>query len=313
MMIQIHELYRLLYKLLIAWPLLTTVNANEFNNNKPDPAEFLPGSSYVITNILSASRDTGYTGYSFNPQMTQKGGAEFALTELKNSLGHMRFSFIGFIEIESNNKDAPAFFSARHNVTLWRGHYGYGISQTIGDWSRKMADSRGIFELYLGWRHESEHYTGDEESEPDLESQPLYWQIPNIGDWLHIEETLRTSYGNIKNDIRLIQKYYIPVEFNHAYNYGLAMDFILEYKPNNPIHPYSSTYIEYIDGNKWETAGITAGIPNAKYFYQHFGISFKGTHLRVKLYTMFSSGNGKGKLIFEKSRQWGWGINVGMN
>jgi len=241
--------------------------------------------------------------------MVSKGGIEFALTEFKNKLGIMRLSFMGIIELESNENGTPAFFDAEHNVALWRGHYGYGVSQTLDDLSPTLFDKPSQCELYIGWRHESDHFTGSEEGD----HEPRFWQTPNIGDWFQFEEALRTPYKNIRNDIRLIQKYYIPVEGNRAYNFSLAMDFILEYKPYKKFHPYSSTYVEYLNGNEWEVAGIDAGVPDAKYFYQHFGVSIKGKYLRLKLYTLISSGNGKGKLMFEKSGQWGWGISVGIN
>ncbi len=300
------------YTILLIIQLLSgPVSASAEESSSASGLDFIPGRSRTISNELSASRDNGYPAWHYNPRFVQKGGIEFAVLGYGNFIGSLRFSFMGFMELESNNNDAPPYTSAEHNVAFWRGHFGYGISQTVNSLSELLFSRKELVELYLGWRHESDHFTGDEAGD----SNPREWDIPNVGDWIHVDEAVRIPLGRLHGDLRFIQKYYIPVEGNRAYRYALAGDLIIEWDLFERAHPYSSSFAEYMKGNEYDImdSGIRAGVPDAKFFYQHFGISFKGKIINMNVFTLLSYGNGKGYLIYDRTSQWGWGVSITLN
>ena len=139
--------WRFIFCLLV---LANNANANANDDIKPNNVSWMPGSSHVISNALSASRDVAYPTSYFTPRQVQRAGIEFALLNVKNSLGEFRFSSAGFIELESNADDADAFYDARHGVDFWRGNYGYGVSQTLDGLANELFSPHSQLELYLG-------------------------------------------------------------------------------------------------------------------------------------------------------------------
>lgn len=131
-----------------------------------------------------------------------------------------------------------------------------------------------------------------------------------MGDWIQLEQAWRIIHSRHANDIRLIEKYYFIDEGETSFHYALALEAIFEVPISALFSGYSATYLEYIKGNEWQEAGLSATVPDLEYFYQHFGIRINGKHLDLNIFTSLSHGNGKGKLVLERSRAWGWGLKV---
>lgn len=266
-----------------------------------EPVTLFPGSSRAISRTLTASRDAALPGYQFLPQQVQTGGIDFGIVQVEFGGGALRLGFLGFVELEAEAMDVPAFFNERQHADFWRGHYGYSLAYSSAILGRRVLGNGGRLEAALSIRHESDHSTGND---------PSYALHPNIGDFVMPELAARLRHGRLQTDLRIQHKLFLSRWSERNYQYAPGADLIVRWFAASRVHPFAASFLEYMRGAHGQLAGFPARIPDARFYRQLVGIVLPGRAADVQLFTALGVGHGKGNLVYEERVEWGWGLRV---
>lgn len=284
------------YRLIIFFFLSINLFPLHSRENKNVEFTVLPGNSHSISNTLSASRDTACMGYKVLPRVATTFGSDFAFFGIMFKDFELRAGMFGMLELETLTKQPWNFLTVPEGPYLWRGILGYSTVFSLHRLADKMFGIGGGFEIGLLFRHESEHYTAPFE----IEGSIIEVLPPNIGDCIITDIGIRIPVKRLELDFRLQNKFFFP---SSEYSFGPGIDIILRFKILRYMHLFSSIFSEYLfrkDRNGRENY----------YLGNITGIVFPGKIAELQIFSIFSTGYGKGLLSYIKENSIGWGIRV---
>jgi hypothetical protein len=282
--------------------------------------EAVPGASQKISHKNSASRDTASSGYQLTPYTVLTAGIDVALVGADFGDVSLRFGFFGMLELESGRAiDLRDDAGKPKNILLpsagsdyWRGVKGFQTSIAFDEAGEKLFGKRGLLEATLGLRHESEHYTGSNEGDGGQD----FSDVPHIGDFMLQDFAARIPSGPVDFEFRLQQKWFIPVDAGAAngnlrlYTIGPGFDAIVRWRLLKWLHPFSSTFGEYLIGNQIRHEGKIVRVPDNYLLRNLTGVAFVGPMGEVQVFTSVSVGHGKGLRVFDEELLWGGGVRI---
>jgi hypothetical protein len=270
-----------------------------------DVVTVVPGESRVISHATSASRDTGLLSYQVLPRVVLSTGGDFALLGFRFCGLELRAGMFGLIEVETKEAQPASFMNVPGGTYLWRGLLGYSLALSLGDLGERLLGDRGQMELAVSFRHESEHYTGSREG-----GEPLFPEVPNVGDFVMPDLALRKALGPLDVELRFQVKAFLPTTDRYAYSAGPGGDLVVRWRALSLMHPFLSVFAERMIGREVGTGDARRRIPDDYTVRGLLGLIVPGEAADLMLYAAGSVGNGKGLLAFLSYREIGWGIRV---
>lgn len=279
-------------------------------------AEILPGASQKISHKMSASRDTALPAYQLTPYSVLTAGIDVGLVGVDFGWISARFGFVGLIELESDRpydaeQDGADVILPSAGVHYWRGVKGLQASIALDEAGERLFGEGGLVELTLGLRHESEHYTGSNDGGAGID----YADVPHIGDFFLHDVAARIPAGRLDVELRLQNKLFLPSGAGagdplRLYRVGPGFDAILRWRLTSWVHPFSSTFGEYLSGNPIEHEGERVRVPDNYLLRNLTGVIFPGKLGEVQVFTSVSVGHGKGLQVFKEELLWGGGVRL---
>ena len=276
--------------------------AQAAEEDDPGPITVVPGDSRVISHATSASRDTGVLSYQVMPRVALSCGGDFALLGFHFAGLELRAGMFGLMEVETREPQPASFMNVPAGTYLWRGLLGYSLALSFGDIGERLMGSGGQMEIAVSFRHESEHYTGTREG-----GEPLYPEVPNIGDYFMPDLAVRKALGPVDLELRAQIKAFLP---SSAYTAGPGADVVLRWRALPLLHPFVSFFFERMLGRYIEWGDGHRQIRDNTLVRGLVGVVIPGEAADLMLYCALSSGNGKGLLAYGEYKDIGWGIRV---
>lgn len=273
----------------------------------------LPGASRDITSAVSASRDTPLMSLHALPRLVRSAGVDAGLAAIRTPLGTVRVGIHGMLDQESTTDSEWGGFFIRGNNELWRGLYGFSLALSLEHPGRRWFGPGGALEIAVSARHESEHFTADN----DAITEPRYRGVPHIGNALIVDGAARVPLRFGEAVIRLQHKLFIDGDAPN-YTHGPGFDLHLRWRRRGVFHPFSSLFGEYLFGNTLSAAtpgseqhgGLGGMIPDAYFVRGLTGIVLNGAAADLWIYTSLEIGHGKGLLVFQEEVRWGAGVRL---
>jgi hypothetical protein len=271
----------------------------------------LAGASQKISHSLSASRDTALLAWQLTPYSALMAGGDVALVELGFTKVSLRLGFIGFIEQDSET----AYDIEEHivqsglpyaDVAFWRGHYGWNLAVAFDELGERWFGRRGLVETTLGFRHESDHRTGSNSGEG---SNTDYSDQPHIGNFTLQDFAVRIPKGAFDFEFRLQNKLFFGSK-SRNYVIGPGGDAIVRWRLTRWVHPFSSTFAEYLLGATIDVDGERARVPDNYLVRNLTGVIFPGRIGDIQVFSSVSVGHGKGLRVFQEELLWGGGVRL---
>lgn len=269
--------------------------------------QLMPGESRVISHSMSASRDTALMGYQVLPRVVLTTGADFAVFGFLFSGLDLRVGMFGMIEVQTTEPEPLNFLTVPSGPYLWRGLLGYSVSLAPEELATRWLGNRGALEVALSFRHESEHYTGSGE---DLEQE--YRHIPNIGDFLLLDLSMRKAIGPLDIEARVQNKFFLSSANHKPYSFGPGGDLIFRLRLPTWAHPFLSIFSEYLFADSLERDGEVFEVPDNYLVRALLGVVFPGRVADLQIFLATSVGHGKGLLSDQEEFRLGWGIRIGL-
>ena len=262
----------------------------------PKKIHLLPGASRAISHAMSASRDTALLGLALTPYSVLTAGGDVGIVEFDLSSVALRVGFFGMIELESDRpySGSPPDFIPRENSAYWRAHGGYSLALDLERFAQRHLGPRGAVELTLSLRHESEHFTGDPSGDT-----PRFEDYPHIGNFVMGDVAVRLTVGVLEVELRLQGKVFIG---EGSYVGGPGADAIVRWRASEWVHPFSSTFAEFIAG--------ADGVPDNYLVRNLTGLLLRGRFGDIQVFNSIEVGHGKGLNVFNKELRWVGGIRL---
>lgn len=260
----------------------------------------LPGSSHSISHSTSASRDTGLLAYQVLPRVVLTTGGDFAWLGLNIAGMEWRAGLFGMFEVQTVDGQPGNFLSVPRGPYLWRGLLGYSLAVSFERLAERWFGDQAKLEAAIAFRHESEHYTG---------SEPMFVEVPNIGDFFMPEVAIQRAFGPLELTGRLQAKLFLP---DRAYRIGPGADLILRWRALDWLHPLLAIFGEYL----WARTGAEFDPPVRladNYLLRGLaGVVFPGVTADLQLVLALSKGHDKGLLAHHDEFRIGWAIRIAM-
>jgi hypothetical protein len=267
---------------------------------KPMEFTFMPGDSHVISHRESASRDTALIAYQVIPKVAVTTGGDFGFFGFRFAPVELRLGMFGMFEFSTVEPDRINFLTVPSGPYVWRGLLGYSAALSLHQLAARLLSPGDALEISVGFRHESEHYIGDDSIDPSE-----FDGVPHIGDFILGDLAMRKGIGRFGLDIRIQNKFFIPTYDN--YSFGPGGDLVLRMRALPFLFPFISVFGEYLFG-KEPSDGTTV---DDNYLFRFLaGIIFPGRTADLQIYFSGEYGNEKGILVYEKGFRYGWGIRV---
>lgn len=268
----------------------------------------LPGSSRAISYSLSASRDNPRVTGQFTPRSSLSAGGDFAIFGLRSGPVSARLGIVGMIELEETERREdwiPGEITYRQYI-FWRGLLGCSISLSLDEFAENHLGEHGKIEFTLSARHESEHFSDEVDYDPVLSG------VPDIGDFIMPDIAVQIPWGQVDVDVRGQLKMFLDLEphENNSYTYGPGGDLIFRWHASDRIHPFNSTFAEYLFGEKFVSHDYVNKVPDNYLVRNLTGIVVRGKYADLHIFTSLEIGHGKGKIAFKEERRMGIGFRL---
>jgi hypothetical protein len=273
--------------------------------NAPAPVTLMPGDARVISHSTSASRDVGALSYQVLPRVALGTGGDFAFLGIRFAGLELRAGVFGLIEVETRDPAPANFMTVPSGTYLWRGVLGYSLALSFGALGERLLGPRGQLELAVSFRHESEHFTGTRTG-----GEPLYPEVPGIGDFVMPDLALRKALGPVDLELRAQIKAFLPSSPAYAYSAGPGADLLLRWRARRLLHPFFSFFVERLFGRYVPQGDSHRQIPDNTMVRGLLGVIIPGEAADLMLFAAASTGNGKGLLAYGEYKTIGWGIRV---
>jgi len=261
------------------------------------------GPAREISRGWSASRDTEAMTMSIAPRPVLVAGGQFALATFASRAWALRFGFAGMFELETDGT-TDRFHSglapgASTGMMLWRGAYAYHVAVAPRQWGREVCESCRM-EGALGYRHESQHYTGSNSGGDGLDVSDQ----PYVGDDVIADAALGHWLGEWYFAERLTGMWYLPKR--SSYDFAGAVDLHVRFTRLPYAHPFCSLYAEYRKGD--ELLGRV--FPDAYRFRALLGAALPSALGDIWVYGSGDVGNRYGIRILTREATLGLGIRL---
>jgi len=260
------------------------------------------GRPRTISRGWSASRDTPAMEMGIFPRPIARVGGDFALFALDHPRYTLRTGFAGMIELEGDGETDGVNSGPLPSTTgtiLWRGSYEYFVAFTPDDFGRRLC-SRCEIETTLGYRHESQHYTGSNYGGDgiDVSTQPY------VGDDVGVDVAVSQRVGKFYLVQRLIAKEFLPERSSYAM--GVAGDLHARYLFVRWPQPFTSLYWEFLRGS----AIRDREFPNAYRVRNLTGVALPSTLGEILVYLSADVGHRYGVFGLTEEATLGFGIRL---
>jgi hypothetical protein len=84
----------------------------------------------------------------------------------------------------------------------------------------------------------------------------------------------------------------------------------VRWRASDGIHPFSSTFGEYVVGNDFVFGERLVRVPDHYLLRNLTGLIFPGKYGEIQLFTSLSVGHGKGLQVYQEELLWGGGIRI---
>jgi hypothetical protein len=233
-------------------------------------------------------------GIVATPRRILSAGGDFALLGLRGPDVTLRLGGFGMLELESEGESGDLLPFPQGDIRYWRGLYGAGAALPFDTAARRWLGDRGALELAFTARHESEHYTGSNDGGDGSD----FSDVPHIGDLVMLDATARLPVGAIELIVRLQHKLFLPDR--SGYSHGPGGDLIVRVRRWRRIHPFSSTFAEYLLG--------TDGFPDAYLVRNLTGVIVPSQAGDLYLFVSADVGHRNGLAVFTEERTLGFGL-----
>ena len=254
----------------------------------------LLGPAREISHSSSASRDTAVLGIVARPHRILSAGGDFAVVSLALREWTFRLGGFGMLELESEGEGKDLVPFPGGDTRFWRGLWGYALAVSWDGGARRLLGDRGALEVTVNSRHESEHYTGSNGGGTGTD----FGQVPHIGDFIMLDVAARIPIGKLDVIARIQDKLFVRDQ--RAYSQGPGADLILRWRRWTRVHPFSSTFAEYLFG--------TNGFPDAYLVRNLTGVIFPSSHGDLYVFMSADVGHRKGLPVFTEEATLGFGL-----
>ena len=194
----------------------------------------------AISTSRSASRDAPGFGLTMAPRGVRTAAGEFGFVAFRGGGLTIRPGFYGLIELEGDEQPGFTIWPSQQ-IHFWRGAYAVQAAVALDALGRRLCE-RCALEATVSFRHESEHYTGDNGGGPGID----YADRPAFGDALVLDAAAARRRGTWLLLARLQNSFFLPNR--SSYSFGPALDLHVRYAAWRGFHPFVSGYAEYLFG-----------------------------------------------------------------
>jgi hypothetical protein len=265
--------------------------------------EFL-GYARRIPIAWSASRDTPALNLMIFPRDIRTAAGEFSLVSLALRDLTLRMGFNGLIELESENptEDGSRFALgglAGKGTMYWRGGWGLTLGASFNRWAQARC-ARCAFEITVGYRHESDHYTGSNSGGTGLDVR----NRPYVGNDFSTDFAFSAYAGSFLFIARVANRFYLPDQ--SSYSLAPSLDLHARYVAFPRIHPFISAYGEYQFG----TMLVGRDFPDSYLLRALAGIALPSALGDLMLFGSGDVGYRKGLNALTREATLGFGIRL---
>ncbi|HEX5100920.1 MAG TPA: hypothetical protein VFV94_15525 [Polyangiaceae bacterium] len=268
------------------------------------PRVELLGYARRIPFAWSASRDAPAFNLMIFPRDSRTAAGEFSLVSFVLHELTLRTAFSGLIELESENQteDGGRFALgglAGEGTIYWRGAFGLSLGASFDRWARARC-ARCAFEITVGYRHESEHYTGSNSGgiASDMRDRPY------VGNAFSTDFAFSAYVGRFLFIARVANRFYLPDQ--SSYSLAPALDLHARYVGFPRLHPFISGYAEYQFG----TLLVGRDFPDSYLLRALGGIALPSLLGDLMLFGSGDVGYRKGLNALTKEATLGFGVRL---
>jgi len=258
-----------------------------------------------ISRSWSASRDTPVMDLAVLPRPVHRVGGDLALLTLSFRNWTVRSGVAAFLELEFDG-ETDRFHSgpwpgASSGQMLWRGSYEFFAAVTPRELGTLLCPSCRV-ELTLGYRHESQHYTGSNHGGEGTDASDQ----PYVGDGFVFDIAASRRAGAWYLAQRLLATGYLPDV--SSYSAGFGADLHARWMPWVHAHPFVSAYGEYRFGDEL----VGRDYPDAYRVRSLVGLALPSSLGDVMLYLSGDIGHRYGLRILTEEATLGFGIRLAL-
>ena len=272
--------------------------------------EWFPGSARAVSHSLSASQDTAILGFAVTPYVKLSGGGDFAFFRVRLGDYSLRPGMFGMATLEGwesyeLSDGLAGLLIPELGNSHYRGLLGVSASVEFEKLAEKLIGGRGVLEAVLSFRHESESYTTKRWG-----MDPAFVTVPNIGQCIILEAAARVPVRRVDLEFRAQNKFFVGFGERPAYRFGPGADLIARWRLLKWLHPFTSTFVEYLFGNERGFEKMVVRIPDNYFIRNLTGVIFHSDAADVQLFLSFRVGHGKGLLAFREEFIFGGGVRL---
>lgn len=253
-----------------------------------------------IPRSYSASRDAPAFGVMMAPRGIRTAASELSFVTLPLGDLTIRPGFYGLIELEGNG-DAGFRLWPSQEIHFWRASYALPIAVSFDSAARALCASC-VLEASLQFRHESEHYTGNNGGGDaiDYSDRPIYGDA--IGTDLAFATTTRGFFllGRVGLDVFLPER--------SSYSVGPSLDVHARYLGFRWIAPFFSGFAQYRAGADTESYGY----PSAYLLRGLLGVTFPSSLGDAMFFFSGDVGHRTGLAAYTREATLGFGVRLAL-
>lgn len=268
--------------------------------DEPAPSVEALGFARAVPRSMSASRDAPGFGLMMAPRGIRTAGSELALLTWRAGPVTVRPGFYGLIELEGDG-DAGFRLWPSQEIHFWRASYALPVAVSFDSLARRLC-ATCVLEASLQFRHESEHYTGDNGGgrPRDYADRPLY------GDALGLDVAWAGVLRGVYLSLRPAVDVFLPGR--SSYLAAPSVDLHLRYVGLRGVAPFVSAYAHYrvgADGDRY-------GYPSAYLLRGLLGVAVPSPLGSLLVFVSGDVGHRAGLAAYTREATLGFGVRLAL-
>lgn len=249
----------------------------------------------------SASRDAPAFGVMMAPRGVRTAATEVSVLTLNLGPVRVRPGFYGLIELEGETTESAVRLWPSQEIHFWRASYAVPFVFTFDRWARAACASC-TFEASAQFRHESEHYTGDNggRAARDYADRPIY------GDAVGLDVAAARRFGSLFVLGRAGTDLFLPGRSSYAW--GAMGDLHARWVAHPVIQPFVSGFAQIRHG----TTTDVADYPDAYLMRALAGVAFESSIGDVMLFGSGDVGHRTGLAAYTREATMGFGVRLAL-
>jgi hypothetical protein len=258
------------------------------------------GFARLIPRSYSASRDAPAFGVAMAPRGIRTAATELAIVSVPIGPVTVRPGFYGLIELEGN-ADAAFTLWPSQEIHFWRGSYAAPLAVSFDEWGPALCTGCAL-EASLQFRHESEHFTGNNQGgQPaDYSDRPIY------GDAVGIDFGFATDANPVFLLARPALDFFLPER--SSYSLGPSFDVHLRYTVWDTVQPFFSGFAHY----RFGTTAQGYEYPDAHLLRALTGVALPSSLGAILLFVSGDVGHRTGLAAYTREASLGAGVRLAL-